>query len=194
MVQVLRVHIIYSFFFLKQSHQAGLVWRKDCGRLTLGSPSSFEQSRLSLLFLLSFFRMKLCVHYQWQCCCIASAVTEVLFVCLFFFGEELRWTCLGRWWWMYVCFLWSVFDRQVLVIGCTLGGALYWSISGSGGVDEHRSRHGWGKEGGEEVFFFFQVLVKSKFSLLYFEEIMFVYVYSALKTWYVTWVIKIRFV
>lgn len=36
------------------------------------------------------------------------------------------------------------------------------------------------KEGGEEVFFF-QVLVESKFSLLYFEEITFVLVYSALK-------------
>lgn len=35
-------------------------------------------------------------------------------------------------------------------------------------------------EGGEEVFFF-QVLVESKFSLLYFEEIMFVQVYSALR-------------
>lgn len=40
--------------------------------------------------------------------------------------------------------------------------------------------HGRGK--GERMSSFFQVLVKSKFSLLYFEEIMFVYVYSALKT------------
>lgn len=101
--------------------------------------------------------MNLCVHYpvavmlrrfrsDWRFC---------LFAC--FFGEELRWTRLGRWWWMYVCFLWSVFDRQVLVIGCTLGGAFYWSISGSSGsssVDEHRSRHARAGEGGEDVFFF----------------------------------------
>lgn len=72
---------------------------------------------------------------------------------------------------MYVCFLWCVFDRQVLVIGCTVGGALYWSISGSSHFDKHI--HVICGEGGVVVFFF-QVLVESKFSLLYFEEIMFV--------------------
>lgn len=70
---------------------------------------------------------------------------------------------------MYVCFLWYVFDRQVLVIGCTLGGALYRYISG--GVDAHCFFSfvvvfsGGGE--GEEVFFF-QVLVESKFSSMYF--------------------------
>lgn len=106
-------------FFL--SSRTKQVWSGGCGRFSqfqaIFSSSSF------FFFFLFFFRINLCVHYpvavmlrrfrsEWRFC---------LFAC--FFGEDLRWTRLGRWWWMYVCFLWSVFDRQVLVIGCTLGGA-----------------------------------------------------------------------